>query len=265
MDVEPQAEPEAGPQVEPQNDLEHLLIMAGEDPAYRPLFYRELVRSNILAIQRGEPPAEPEARVATEGDKLEIMQTEFEGKLYIPIFTSLPHLQTVIGETVTYIEVNALEFMKVTQGAPLLLNPGSPYGKEFIPEEIAAIVDGSLWDNIEHRITPEGTEAMIGEPFNYPEELAGALERFFATKPEVSRAWMAQFYNPADGQPPHILIGVELDGDVGTVMNEAGMVIRSIDVQEPAIDLIRVTGQEGPGLDEYFLQKADPFYQRATA
>ena len=128
---------------EPQNDLERLLVKAASDPAYRFQFYRELVQSNIFAVQHGQQAARPEGMGETA---IPIQQIVYDGKLYIPIFSSLLRLQAILNSDTAYVEMNALALMKCTGETPIFLNPGSHYGKEFLPKEIATLADGSFWE-----------------------------------------------------------------------------------------------------------------------
>ncbi|MEJ2124797.1 MAG: enhanced serine sensitivity protein SseB C-terminal domain-containing protein [Alphaproteobacteria bacterium] len=245
---------------DPQNELERLLIKAMSDAASRPLFYRELAQSNIFTVQRDAPSAERQEHTINAGETIEIHHIEYEGQQYIPIFSSLAQLQAVTSSDVAYLEVNALDFMKITLGTPLLLNPGSEYGKEFPPSEVAAILDGSLWQTTEEYSLTQETQIMIGDPATHPDELINALESFFATKPQVRRAWLAHFYNPSDELPPHTLIAFECDGDYRDILQEAGVVIQGVEVPDPPVDLLPITGEGG--LEDYFLNEAEPFYQQ---
>jgi SseB protein N-terminal domain len=120
---------------EPQNDLERSLIAATTDPAARPQFYRDLVASDLFVVQEPDTPS----------GQLNIRPLEVNGNDCLPVFSSLPRLQAFIDQEVSYIAMNARDFMQITRGARLLLNAGSDYGKELLPEEIASILDGSIW------------------------------------------------------------------------------------------------------------------------
>lgn len=247
---------------EPQNDLERFLVMATADPAHRPQFYKELAQSNIFIVQHGETPATREEKVLTEDDTIQIQHIQFNDQLYIPIFSSLTRLQAILDHDVAYLEMNTIEFMKMTFGTPLILNPGSEYGKEFHPEETASIIDGSIWENAEKYTVEEETQVMIGQPANYPDELVAALSRFFETKTQVRRAWLAHFYNPEDGLPPHTLVAVEITGDIDEVFSEAAVVTQNVNVPDMPVDFLPLTGRGG--LEGYFLEEAEPFYQQRS-
>src|SRR4051812_45007258 len=98
---------------EPQNDLERSLIAAASDPAHRPQFYKDFVKSDVFIIQDGvEPPEHHGVMTLKQGTEIRIQNIEFEGKSCIPIFSSLARLQAVLTSEAAYLGVNALELLK---------------------------------------------------------------------------------------------------------------------------------------------------------
>lgn len=250
---------------EPQNDLERSLLKAATDPAHRPQFYRDFMASDIFIIQHGEQPPERDGRVVLEeGKNIQIRNIEHNGKLHIPIFSSLERLRAVLNEEAAYLGMNALEFLKITKGSPLLLNPGSDYGKEFTESEIASILDGSLWQPSERYVVQKPTQVMFGQPKNYPKELTEALSRLFPTIVEVRRAWLAHYFNPERDEKPHTLIAIEHSGNWEHVAGQAGMVAKDITIPDPPVDFMQVTakGSTKGGVEDYFLNEIEPFYRK---
>jgi hypothetical protein len=246
---------------EPQNDLERSLVRAATDPAHRPQFYKDFIQSDIFIIQHGKRPQEKHERVTlSQGEKIQIENIEFKGKRYIPIFSSLTRLQATITGEVAYLGINALEFLKMTMGSALMLNPGSDYGKEITPEEAASIVDGSLWRPNERYVAQKEACVMIGQPKNYPKELVEALTRFFKTKKQVKRAWIAHFFNPDRDEKPHTLIAVDASDAFEEITSEAGIIARNVKIPDPPVDFLPITGRGG--IEDYFVKDTKPFYER---
>ena len=235
-------------------------MRAAKDPAARPQFYRDLAESDVYLVQHdAAPPREETTTTLERGMTLQIAPLEIEGRPYLPIFSSLPRLQAVITGEVAYIALNALELMKITRGAELVLNPGAEYGKIFTASEIAGILDGGA--NGERYVTQRDTSVMIGQPATRPRELVEALTRFFERRPEVRRAWIAMFHNPEHDEKPHTLIGVEAPGDDWPrLAADIGVVAQGVTIPDPPVDVIAVGN--GGGLDHYFLKDAAPFYQQ---
>lgn len=245
---------------EPQNQLETALRRAADDPAHRPQFYRDFIGSDVFIIQHGPAPATSGRMVTPEGFKFEIQPIEIGGKEYLPIFSSLRCLQAVVQSSVGYLALNARTFLEITRGAAVMLNPGSDYGKELSVEEIASILDGSIWQSHERYVAQGGEAVELGQPANYPGELVEALKRFFRQKRQVRRAWLAQFFNHARDERAHTLVAIEVTGDWDQIVGEAGMVARGVNIPDPPLDFMRITG--GRGLQDYFTRRTKPFYER---
>lgn len=245
---------------EPENEFELSLAKAASDPAHRPQFYKDLCNADLFIIQHGEkPPESHEKSTLEKGKKIQIQHIKHNGKPYIPVFSSINRLQHVVAEEVAYLGVNALELMKFTQGAEFLLNPGSDYGKEFTKNEIRAIIDGSIWGHPETYTQKAEAKVMLGQPKVYPQELVSALSRFFETRNEVKKAWVAHFHNPDDGLPPHTLIAIDTSSSYEEIIREMGMVITGLTIPHPPVDILPIIN--GDGIEGYFLSGEKPFYE----
>lgn len=148
----------------PENKLEESLQKAATDPAHRPQFYQDLIESDIFAIQhvdQGEDPVSSENN--PEGKTIKIAQVEYNGVQCIPIFTAPIRIKSAVQNEVSYLGINALEFMRVTNGdIPLLLNLGSEFGKEFSKGEIKAILENRL--NFGTMEQPPVNSESVAEP-----------------------------------------------------------------------------------------------------
>ena len=202
----------------PENELERSLVAAVRDPAARPDFYRQLVASNIFVADGA-------------------------------MFSSLTRLNTA-----TYREMNALEFLKSARGTKVLLNPGST-GKEFLPEEIESILDGSIWQFHRRETIAAGTEVLIAQPARYPTELVETLQRLFGTDKGVKRAYLAHF---STGDTPHTLVAIDTSDDFDRIAGEAVALAQGVAIPDPPVDFVRLRGS---GLESYFA-KVKPFYRR---
>lgn len=242
----------------PENDLERSLTKAAHDPAFRAQFYRDLVTSNIFLIQHGETArGESGARTLKEPTTLQVARIEFNGNSYIPIFSSLSRLQAALTGEASFVEMNALEFMRATHGAPLLLNPGSECGKEFTAKETASIVDGTIWQLAERHVMERGARVAIGQPKNEPTALLRVLTPFFKTRRNVRRAWLAHYFNPDDGLPPHTLVVLDVANGFGEVAQEMAIIVKDVDLPDPPMDIVELRSFADP-----FIKKSKPFYQR---
>jgi hypothetical protein len=245
---------------EPQNRLEESLVKAASDPASRPQFLKDLMESDLFIIDEEGIADKSGLRRFNEGDELRVRPIDWNGEPYTPVFSSLSRLQAFIQREAGYLAANALDLMNVLKDANLLLNPGSDYGKEFPKEEIATILDGSIFGPSERWVVTKETQVRIGQPAVYPIELVKALTRLFKRTPEVRRAWVAHFFNPERNEPAHTLVAIEVTGDWNTVMASAGMVARDVPSPHPPVDFLQIRG--GGGLEDYFLRGCKPFYEK---
>jgi hypothetical protein len=247
---------------DPENDLERSLVKAANDPVFTPQFYRDLARADIFIIQHGKQvPEKAERIIALEGETIQIQNIEHRGKLHTPFFSSLTRLRAVLDSKAAYLGINALAFLELTKGSALLLNPGSEYGKEITAKEAALILNGSIWQPSERFVVQKKTQVMLGHPANYPVELVAALTRLFKSKKQVKRAWLAHFLNPERDKHPHTLVAIETTGSYDEIAAEVGMVASHINMPDPPLDLIQITGQPGE-IGDYFLKETKPFYER---
>jgi len=210
---------------EPANPLEKALVAAASDPAARFQFYETLEKSDIFIPQADRFPHasklsghEDGKSITTEPVDVVIQTVVREGSVYVPFFSSLLQLQlSVLGHHPRYLCLNAIDFMKMhaeaASDATLVLNPGLPHGKDFTPQEVAAIVDGSIFASNSSPVTRHGSVALSqhseGE---YPRELVDALCRCMAGLPQIHAAHIALIGDDTD-QPPSTLIALVVDDD----------------------------------------------------
>ena len=131
----------------PDNELERSLIKATEHPSHQLQFYRELLASDIHVVQQGPAMATTGKVKRKKGRQVRLQYIEVDGEVFLPFFSSMPRLQAAIDDRAKCLTLNAADFLQMTRGAQLLLNPGSPVGKAFTPEEVAALLDGSIFQD----------------------------------------------------------------------------------------------------------------------
>ena len=65
-------------------------------------------------------------------------------------------------------------------------------------------------------------------------------------------------------EKPHLIVGIEAEGDFENVVREAGTVAADTAPAGEPVDLIRVIRGES-GIGQYFLEKVKPFFEREGA
>lgn len=178
----------------------------------------------------------------------------------IPFFTSLDTLKQGIAEECSYLALPARSLFEMTQGAELVLDPGSEFGKEFTPDEIVHLLASGLNRAATPRTIETATQVLLGQPAQPPEAMLASLRTLFAQRPQVSRAFLALMHDGNAAEKPHLIIGIEVDDEDERIFQEAGNVAADQARGEP-VDLIRVR-EHDEGIASYFLRDCPPFYQR---
>jgi hypothetical protein len=242
----------------PQNRLEALLMQAANDAGARPEFLKELLNTDLFVLIL--PGDRPQGRfVAQPGDHLSIKGITVEGRKLIPVFTSEMRLQEYIQSPDHLAKLNgqAVFTMIAAQKNGIVLNPASGYGKEFTPEEVTSLADGSAFQTQQRTLTTEA-KVLIGTPKEYPAKVVDALKSYFEGRPQVKRAYLAQIHMPDSGEPPHLIFAIQADGDFGPLASDIGVIFRSAFPAGQFADLMQL-GQGG--LDDYF-KNQEPFFER---
>jgi hypothetical protein len=240
--------------------LARALRLAATDPAARPDFYRQLLEAEVFVI--GQPGVLPEGDTRLEEGASIALQhwSKPDGTVVLPFFSSLAALQRALAEQATYYQLPARALLEMTQGATLVLDPRSDYGKEFAPGEIAALLAGGLTHPAERRVIEEATQVLLAQPKERPEALIDGVRAFLAKRPAARRAWLALMHIPTQDPEPHLVIGIEADGDADALIAEAGNVAADLNDSSP-VDLVQVRAGEA-GLSRYFLDGVEPFFRR---
>jgi len=242
----------------PENRLEALLMQAANDPGIRPEFYKELLVADLFVLI--VPENRPHGNyVAQEGETLSIKSINVEGRKLIPVFTSERRLREYIQAQDNLAQLNGhvLFSMIAAQHNGIVLNPASSYGKEFTPQEVDSLVNGSIFEPKQQIITHD-TKVLVGMPKEYPTKAVEALVSYFQGKPEVKKAYVAQIHMPDSGEPPHLIFSIQVDGEFHPIASDLGVVLQSTLETGQFADLVQF-GQGG--LDDFF-KSQEPFFKR---
>ncbi|MGC4003481.1 MAG: enhanced serine sensitivity protein SseB C-terminal domain-containing protein [Pirellulales bacterium] len=248
-----------------ENDLERSLMRTAQEPAHRPQFIHDFLNSDVCVGRYGATSlagddAGEEKIVVSPDQPFSFVTVTSEGQTFLPIFTAVSRLKATLKAETPYYRLNAKELFNLVRGQLVILNPGWQFGKEFLPEEIERILDGSyLQAGRMNDLTP-GTKILIGQPKAYPTQLVAALTKFCATKPQIRRAWVAHFHDPSSADPPHTLISLDIETDAHRTLGEAQYVASQVPIPDPPLDFALYQNKSG-GLDDYFTGQT-PFYQK---
>lgn len=246
---------------EKESPLEAALRRAAEEPGYRPEFYRLLLESSVLILGHSNGTTN-RAQTLEAGETISIQNwLRDDGSPAIPFFTSLTALRRSIEQEVTYMALPARSLFEITKGSPLVLNPKSSYGKEFFPNEIEALLSDRVNQLPKQRVAYKATEVILGQPADYPSKMVDSLTLLLSKRSHVKAAYLALMHDPSQDSKPHLVVGIEVDGEIEHVIHEAGVVASDSAPNGGPVDLMRV--ERGDlGLSEYFVREVKPFYER---
>lgn len=239
--------------------LETLVQKAATEPAYRAEFYKRLLADELVVIT--EKSGLPEGNHTLEQDTKVNIVSYADGK--IPVFTSTERIfdKGVVKEQVEYMQMKGENLFRLAKGATFLLNPYSDYGKELLPDEVEKMLSGNILNVNAKTITiQKETKVQIGQPTKYPTDIINSLKVLFADKPNIKAAYLGWIYNPDSGEPPHYIFGLDADGDIQSVTQEAGFTAQQFLGKDELVDFILVDNK--PGVSSYFLKSVEPFYKR---
>ena len=188
-------------------------MTAAHDPAERPAFARALLDSHVFVLGSIDPP--PVDGTAAPGAKANILFLhDAEGPI-TPFFTSedaLRHTVSVRPETdPQYLRMPCRALFEMTQGARLVLNPDAPYGKVYLPDEVASLLAGTEI-GLDAHVLRAGEQVRVGVPAHIPPALPEVLARYLVQRPAVSAAHLGWIAHP-DGHQAFLVVIVATDRD----------------------------------------------------
>jgi hypothetical protein len=183
-----------------QAHLESLLAAAAAEPTRAPEFVSELLQSMVVVpgvvSEGGGQTATFPPLIGPDGGTVQ------------PFYTSEERFQETLaaipGFEGRYIGLPCRAFWETTRGATLVLNPHSAQGKEFLPDEVAHLLDGAA--AVTSRVVETGTEVMVGRPAHVPPGMEDALSALFGRHEEVVEAVLGWKVTPSTNDQSYLLV-----------------------------------------------------------
>jgi len=242
-----------------KSTLEQLLQKAATEPAFRGEFYKRLLTDELVVLTKNS--SLPKGKHTLKTDTSVSLVSYPDGK--IPVFTSTERIfdKGVVKEQVEYMQMKGKDLFELAKGATFLLNPYSDYGKELLSKEIDKLLKGTILTDTAQTLTIEKeTEVQIGQPEKYPTDMINSLKMLFAVRPVVKAAYLGWIFNPESGEPPHYIFGLDSDGDLKKLTQEAGFTAKQFLEEHEFVDFMKIDRKSG--ISDYFLKQTRPFYER---
>jgi len=229
--------------------LEEVLKLAATEPAHRPEFFKLLLDASVWV------PGE-------SAEQADVSLTHWEkedGTSIIPFFTSESALQQAVTEEQPFLVMPVRTLFAMTQGETLFLNPKLPVGKEFSPVEIGNLLREEGNALSQQTVLEGGTTLLLSEIAEPPAQVIASLTQLFAKHKQVRRAWVAHIKESAE-QQPNLLIGIEADSDIETIIQAAGSVATDTLPEDEPVDICEVVDNDN--ISHFFTAHITPFYER---
>ncbi|RUR00995.1 enhanced serine sensitivity protein SseB C-terminal domain-containing protein [Labedella endophytica] len=237
-----------------QAHLESLLAAAATEPTRVPAFVAELLQATVI-VPGVVSDAEGGGQTATFPPLVGPDRAPVQ-----PFFTSEERLQETIaaipGYEGRYIGLPCRAFWEMTRGATLVLNPHSSHGKEFLPGEIAHVLDGAA--AVTTTVVEAETPIMVGQPAHVPPGMEDALSAMFARQEAVTEAVLGWKVTPSTNDQAYLLVVVgseDVRERIGDDLSRS-LVLFS---QAHPVDVMYTT----PGAS-HMLSSIAPFYRKAA-
>jgi hypothetical protein len=143
----------------------------------------------------------------------------------------------------------------------LVLNPASSHGKEFLPNEIEALLATGMNQAPQTRVVQKPTQVLLGQPDEYPAEMVSALTALLAKHSSVKAAYLCLMHDPSFQDRPGLVVGFEGEAGLERAMQEAGSVAADTVPKGHTVDFVTVVRGD-KGLSTYFIESVKPFYER---
>lgn len=239
-----------------KNELETLLEQAATEPAHRPAFFRALMAATVWVPGTA---AEGEAVVADSALELQHWEKD-DGTSVIPFFSSLEALQQAVSDEQAFVVLPVRTLFEMTLGETLFLNAKLPTGKEFTPREISHLVGGEENPLSQQEVLEGGSSLLLSEVAEPPVQMIDSLTTLFKTLKTVKRAWICSIKEGADA-PANLLIGIEAEGDIETVIQTTGSVATDTLPGDEPVDICQVV-EGDKGISHFMMAHITPFYEK---
>jgi hypothetical protein len=181
-----------------------------------------------------------------------------DGRPCIPFYSSAEWLAGVVQRKVPILRLPARTLFAGTRGATLALNLGAPLAKEFTPGEIASLLGGGGEATAHALGTP--SQIVISLPEVEPLAYLAAATTVFVRHPEVRAAYLGWIHYPQAGTPPHLIVGVEGEGDLKDAMYDASSASDAGNDPNSLVDFVVVT-PDSDGIAAWLVKNGRKFYE----
>lgn len=241
-------------------DLVKLMLKAGREPGYRPMFDRALAGATLWT-----PVADDGIGMETARGCLQVW--DCDSVVGIPLFASLKRLKRSAGPGCPAVALEGREMlaMSIEHDVPFLLEPDEkmmvmitpPVAREMLAPEPALAP--------RPRLVREGEPLVMRAmpvPDGVPDRLRRSLAIAWSAHANVRRAWLALVQAwPPEANPVEPALGIDGSGDVYQALKDGALVVSAFYPRWPAMQLFDVTEAGDGDFSALFRAHGTPVYE----
>jgi SseB protein C-terminal domain/SseB protein N-terminal domain len=207
---------------EPENDIERLLMRASTHPSERRSFMRALLDTEVFVVLVPEGgrivPSQDGNATIPQGTKLNMPSAMLGEKRLFPFFTRPSRARAWFKDDHIVAPYQSRDLFTRYPDTSFLLNPGSDYGKEFLPDEVKRLLSGRLGEGVDEITLLDEPQLLLAHPSDIPTDLIAALAREFSAIDTVRGAWLMLAMHAGQAEQSWML-GVDHKGSWQTVLD----------------------------------------------
>jgi len=199
---------------EPENDIERMLMRAATEPAARPAFARALMDAQVYVVFVSDkvPLAGPDGQLTVPaGAKLSLQAATRGEEKFLAFFTARSRAREWFKGEHIVMPDKARDLFERHHNASFFLNPGSAYGKEFLPGEVLGLLNGHFGDEPQTETIQKPEQVLLAHPKEIPADLIAALARELGAVSSVRGAFLMEAMRSGKSEPSWML-GVDHNG-----------------------------------------------------
>jgi len=244
------------------SQLDDVLVEAWRNESGQAIFYNLFLNSDLFFPTHDHAIGDANPRRSKEGETFKPIMIEHQGKVILPIFDSVERLQNWARREVNYICMPGHALVRSIQGGVFfVLNTGTEYAKEFVPDELKWLRDSIETSQPKQGHVPAGTQFLAGAPAKIPEGLEAALRDCFLRNTEVQAAYLGQVFYQLPGEQPHLVLVLKTaplsESALSAMQTDIGIAIRGRLPSEGGIDIMF---HNGTGVSAEIVKLVKPFF-----
>jgi SseB protein C-terminal domain/SseB protein N-terminal domain len=223
-----------------EQSIESIFNKAAIDNAFRPLFYRKILDSELVLLTQDNSGLPERKFITDENTKL---QVRYFSTGVVPLFTSTERIfdNNIIKGEVHFSAIKARVIFEMFKNTTFIINPYSNIKKELLPDEIEFLLNGTLFEPGKEQQVKPHEEILLGIPEEIPVNLIETLKRYFGTWSGVKGVYLALITFKSRKDPPNLILGIDCSNDLSKEFSaELSEIIKGYLKGDEVMDYVKI-------------------------